>query len=380
MKPTFVILTLSSSLLFAQGPFARPGAPAPTMKTLTQVEPRTAIENLPFTISTPGNYYFTQNLQFTATTGNAIEITTGSVTLDLGGFTLSSTAAVTGTAIFVSNDLNNIAIKNGIIAGNTTVTIAGTPRVWTITPAGFSNGVFYTSSVARNMTVEHLQVSGCRSSGMTANYGRVTRSTANSNGTNGLVANNGSVTHSAVTSNGFSGITAASGSVSNSTANSNGTYGISASSGSVSKSNASSNGTNGIIAGSGSVTNSTTSSNGSFGISAGGGSITSCIANANGTFGISADNGTVTYSTARTNGSFGISATNGNVASCTAADNGTFGILAGGGSVTSCNAKSNNTTAAAGVFDLNATNATVSFTKYGTGDVTGTTLTGNKTP
>ena len=38
-----------------------PGAPSPTMKTLDQVEPRTAITNLPFTINQGGSYYSTQS-------------------------------------------------------------------------------------------------------------------------------------------------------------------------------------------------------------------------------------------------------------------------------------------------------------------------------
>ena len=381
MKTTAFLLALTPSLLFAQGPLTPPpGAPAPTMKTLNQVEPRTAIESLPFTISTAGSYYFTQNLQFAATTGNAIEITTGGVTLDLSGFTLSSTAAVTGRAISVASGLNNIAIKNGIITGNTIVTIAGTPRVWTTIAGGFSNGVFYTSSVARNMTVEHLQVSGCRNSGITANYGRVTDSTANSNGNDGIIANFGSVIDSTVTSNALSGIIASSGSIRNSSANSNAFSGITISSGNIAHSTANSNGTYGISANGGSVANSTAISNDAFGISASNGTVTNSTANSNDTFGISADNGTITNSTARTNGTYGISATNGSVTSCTALGNGTLGISVTNGSVTSCTARLNNPSSAANVFDLSATNAAVALTRYGTGDVTGSTLTGNKTP
>ena len=62
------------------------GPPAPTMKTLTQVEPRTPIEVLPYTISQPGSYYLTQNL--TASGGGGIAIQASDVTLDLNGFTL----------------------------------------------------------------------------------------------------------------------------------------------------------------------------------------------------------------------------------------------------------------------------------------------------
>lgn len=71
---------------FAQGSLTPPGAPAATMKTLAQIEPRTPIAAAPFTISEPGSYYLTTNL--IAATGNIITITTNNITLDLNGFAL----------------------------------------------------------------------------------------------------------------------------------------------------------------------------------------------------------------------------------------------------------------------------------------------------
>src|SRR5947207_1497513 len=85
---TFFILRPSPPLL-AQGALTPPGAPAPTMKTLAQIEPRTPISVLPFTISTPGSYYFTGNLTATAD-GVAITVSAENVTIDLNGFTLAS--------------------------------------------------------------------------------------------------------------------------------------------------------------------------------------------------------------------------------------------------------------------------------------------------
>jgi hypothetical protein len=40
--------------LHAQGSLTPPGAPAPTMKTLAQIEPRTPISSAPFTITVSG--------------------------------------------------------------------------------------------------------------------------------------------------------------------------------------------------------------------------------------------------------------------------------------------------------------------------------------
>src|SRR6185295_16428367 len=86
----FSTLNPQLSTALAQGPLTPPGAPAPTMKTLDQVEARTLISSAPFTISQPGSYYLTANL--TVSSGNAITIAASGVTLDLNGFTISSTA------------------------------------------------------------------------------------------------------------------------------------------------------------------------------------------------------------------------------------------------------------------------------------------------
>ncbi len=221
-------------------------------------EQRTAIESLPRTISTSGSYYLAKSLQFTATSGDAISITAPNVTLDLNGFTLSSTADVTGRAIFVSPDLNNIAIKNGNIAGNTTVAISGT--AWTVTAAGFDYGVDAHSSdniplAFRNMTVENLQVSGCRNCGIvTLRGGTVAGSTVSHCGTNtAIVASAGTVTGCTANYNGGRGIIATT--VTNSNAVFNAGTGINATT--VTNSTALGNGLDGIDSSFGSVTNCT---------------------------------------------------------------------------------------------------------------------------
>ncbi|MEO5713418.1 MAG: right-handed parallel beta-helix repeat-containing protein [Luteolibacter sp.] len=363
MKTATFLFALITSSVFAQGPLTPPaGAPAASMKTLTQVEPRTAIEALPFTISTSGSYYFTKNLQFTAASGNAISITIGNVTLDLNGFTLSSTAGVTGTAISISDNLTNLTIKNGIIAGNTTVVISGgSPQVWTPNPQGFDFGLHAAATTARNMTVESLQVSGCRSIGILADFGGVTNSTSSANGTYGIIADFGRVTGCTASLNGGGGIAAEFGSVTSSIATRNGDFGIAVVCGTVTDSAVTSNGGSyGIYALSGSVTNSTARSNrGNYGIYASSGSVSGCAATGNSGVGIQADNGSVTNSTADSNVRDGISAES--------------------GSVTHCAAQANHTSVGT-FYDLDATDAVVAFTKYGTGNVTGSTLTGNKTP
>ena len=77
-----VALLLPALPCAAQGPLSPPGAPAPTMKTLEQIEPRTPISSLPYTITNSGSYYVVSNLH---STGHGIVIEVSGVTVDLMG-------------------------------------------------------------------------------------------------------------------------------------------------------------------------------------------------------------------------------------------------------------------------------------------------------
>ena len=163
-----LLLTLNSELstCFAQGALTPPGAPAPTMKTLTQIdaklEPRTPISSAPFTISTPGSYYLTTNL--TTTVSNAIVITANGVTLDLNGFTIASTvasAANGGTAILLAGGLKNVTIQNGFIRGSVTNNGSGV-----FSGGGFGSGINYSVSPPVNVLVAKVLVSGCLNFGI----------------------------------------------------------------------------------------------------------------------------------------------------------------------------------------------------------------------
>ncbi len=167
MKTPQIVATLALALstlnpqlttVFAQGSLTPPGAPAPTMKTLDQVEARTAITNrtTAVTISEPGSYYLTANV--TVDSGNAITIAASGVTLDLNGFTISSTApSASGYGILLSGGPRGVTIANGHIRGGVTNNGSGSYN-----GSGFHSGIAFSGSTPTNVLVSRVSVSGCR--------------------------------------------------------------------------------------------------------------------------------------------------------------------------------------------------------------------------
>ncbi len=163
------ILTLNPQLstCLAQGSLTPPGAPAPTMKTLAQIEARTPISSAPFTISVPGSYYLTTNL--TVSSGDAITIAASGVTLDLNGFTLSSTAnSAAGTGVRFNGSLSDITIANGHIRGGVT------NNAGTYGGPGFQYGIAFFSGAPLSTRVVGVTVSGCQYSGIYLGIGHST--------------------------------------------------------------------------------------------------------------------------------------------------------------------------------------------------------------
>jgi hypothetical protein len=261
LKPAaFALLSafiLHPSSLLAQGPLTPPGVPAPTMKSLDQIEARTAIPKSPvvpvagphFTISQPGSYYLTGNVEVAS--GNGINLTASNVTLDLNGFALISktVSPAAGNAVDIAADLRSIEIKNGRITGGTVRTYTG-PKYWqaTFVGPGWARGIQdVDASPAHGVLLSHLTVEQCGEYGIDLDGSSVLlHVTALNNGNTGIYAKNGDLTNATAASNGGGGIFAQFGSVTNAVVFNNGNTGISAGYGSVTNASASYNGNHGI--------------------------------------------------------------------------------------------------------------------------------------
>ena len=111
------IFNFYPSILQAQGALTPPGAPAPTMKSLGQIEPRMPISSLPYNITSPGSYYLTTNLTGISGT-NGITITADNVTIDLRGFILFGVpGALDGIHVPGDRTYLNLVLQNGTVRG-----------------------------------------------------------------------------------------------------------------------------------------------------------------------------------------------------------------------------------------------------------------------
>ena len=173
------VILLQPLSLLGQGSLTPPGGPAPTMVTLGQIEPRTPISSIPFTISQPGAYYLTTNLTATTANPTGITITTNGVTLDMRDFIINSIAApANGYGIRVLSSLSNRPQADfTLLRGHITSPADGVN--------GFVDGIdYYTvgSGAPLNVLVSQVTVSGVTGSGINLGNG--------SSGSSGSVVEN----------------------------------------------------------------------------------------------------------------------------------------------------------------------------------------------
>ncbi|MCH8146656.1 MAG: right-handed parallel beta-helix repeat-containing protein [Planctomycetes bacterium] len=347
--------TLGGIFWVSAGDLNPPAGPVEsTMLPLNQVEARTPISSLPFTIDQGGSYFLTGSL--TGVSGsNGITVTAGDVTLDLNGFSL---IGVPGSldGIHVPGTIFNLTVRNGgvsfwkedgVDAANALSSVIENVRSFGNLGTGLKIGA---SSTIRNSggpnggdgisTGDGCSITDCTANGSSGNgivagpHNRVANCTANFNGLIGIQVGTGSIVSSCTAAENFGdGISmrlSVGCTVTGCTAVNNGGVGIrTGSAGAVVNCTAVDNISDGIRTGDAStVVNSTSQSNGNDGIRAGVSStILGCAVRINDSLGITVGGGsTITACTANSNVSKGILGFGTTVTSCTANGNGGLGI------------------------------------------------------
>ena len=301
MKTPFRSGALSSAFFFAQvisafpqGSLTPPGAPAPSMKTLQQIEPRFPLNNAntpgdanyEFIISQAGSYYLLGNLSVTK--ANGIRIAAEGVTLDLNGFEIRRTAGAGGNAIEITDTSHRCVVKNGSINGST---------------ATFGYGIQALTAIpARGGSFLHLTATGCSTTGLKGGHAwRIAHCSSYENDIFGISAGEGSVISDSIArDNGGSGFDiGVASSVSHCIATGNDGNGFqTGSSTTLTNCTARTSGVHGLITGHGSVVvNCTAEFNGVHGISAGQSNrVTNCVVRFNTFNGIEASADTLVSS------------------------------------------------------------------------------------
>lgn len=182
-------------------------------------ERRTSISSLPFTISSSGSYYLTQNL---STSGDGITVSADNVTIDFNGFTITGPGKASGTGYgVILTGRKNVEVRNG-----------------TVKEFGYT-GIYDNAGMAHRILNMRVMDNGGSGVWMQSEYHLASNCSLKSNGGYGIQLGAGAtVTGNNVIGSGSNGIGVGEGStVSGNTAYYN-AYGIAAGSGSTVSGNA----------------------------------------------------------------------------------------------------------------------------------------------
>lgn len=160
MKTALALLAITTSAVLGQGPLAPPAAPAPTMKTLAQIEARTPLGGNAtddVSIGASGSYYLVSNVR-------SVRISASDVTLDLNGFSVIQTQDTDGIGIYDGAPRSNVTIRNGSVVGPGTWTQGATPTQGAIAGSTRNGIVTYGRSsgtiTGQNLRIEQITVRG----------------------------------------------------------------------------------------------------------------------------------------------------------------------------------------------------------------------------
>jgi hypothetical protein len=196
----------------------------------------------PLHITQPGSYKLSGDLNVTGFSGISIE--SGSVTLDLNGFTVSG-ASVAG--IVTRGAQVNITVRNGTVTNTFTgpaIDLQGSGLLADIEASATYGGISVDGFV-----VVRCVSRGNFAPGFTATNSTISDSIARGNVTGGFAVTDSVVSHSTASGNGGSGFYPSNSNLAGNVANRNTGYGIEASSATLSGSNTLLNNTKGSVTG-----------------------------------------------------------------------------------------------------------------------------------
>ncbi len=160
LRVAFVVASTAGEI-FAQGDLTPPpGTPVPSMRTLSQVEPRKPISAYNQLIQDNGSYYLTGNL-YVPDGCEGIAFATGNITLDLNGFSIIYVGEGADTDLDGIVGPSSITVKNGQILNfpGVGLSLGDAAVVEDVRVENCGSGGI---SVGEQSRVTRSRVSGCR--------------------------------------------------------------------------------------------------------------------------------------------------------------------------------------------------------------------------